>query len=233
MLAFGSLKSSPAAALVVCMVFPVIQGFFYVHGQRLQLRWAREGSRQSVVVADSLMPTSVYTDIQIGNLLQCVAIFAGQIMLYCLVLQGVWEREHYAERVIPTRATSFFLAGTVVAFMQEIVFIIEDSWRREWASFWSVYIGKPGVRARRWAWSRVGMSFVVNYYFQKTMVLVLPLFLMESRDCSEFVKDATSVLFIAKIDDIIFAESHRVPLKSRDETEEPDLSTVADAEVEA
>lgn len=223
-LVFGSLKSSPAAALLVCLVYPVILGFFLCFYEVMQLRATMEGKRASVAMVESLKPTSVYTDIHLGNMLQCLAIFGGQVMLYSLVLQGVIEREAYADGCIPAKQASYFLAGAVVAFVQEIVFIMEDPWFREWDTFWSVYFGKPGFKAARLPWIRAAMSFVVNYYFQKAMMYVLPLVLMESSNSMEFVKDATSVLFISRIDDVLFSAAHLVPLSIQVITVEPELS---------
>ena len=175
-----------------------------------------QGKRESITNKESLVPTSVYTDIHIGNLLQCAGIFSGQVMLYCLAMQGVLDREIYADRTIPTKSTLFFCAGTVVAFMQEVVNIIDDQWKKEWEDFWCVYFAKrgPGFRppSHHHPWIRVVMSFLVNNYFMKTMITVLPCALMESSDSMEFVKDATSILFIAKIDDVLFSWSHHVPL---------------------
>lgn len=70
------------------------------------------------------------------------------------------------------------------------------------------------------------MSFVVNCYFQKTMITVLPLALMDSSNSMEFVKDATSILFISKIDDVLFPLSHHVPCNDRRDGIAPELSNV-------
>lgn len=237
LLVFGSLKSSPAAALAVCMVMPLILCVFTIFFCATQLRAAKEERRASILVVESLMPTSVYTDIHLGNMLQCLAIFGGQVMLYSFVLQGVLEREAYANGSVPAKSTGFFVAGAFVSFMQEIVDIIQDQWRIEWEKFWSVYFGKPGFRTRvHWPLSRVTMSFLVNCYFQKTMLCVLPLALMDSSNSMEFVKDATSILFISKIDDILFSWSHHVPLRPnrRDEfIAEPELSNVAHSDADS
>ena len=224
LLVFGSLKSSPAAALLVCLVYPVLIGFFFVFYEVVQLRATMEGKRASVAMVESLKPSSVYTDIHLGNMLQCLAIFGGQVMLYSLVLQGVIEREAYADGFIPAKQALYFLAGAVVGFVQEIVYIIDDPWRHEWETFWSVYFGKPGFKAARLPWIRAAMSFVINYYFHKAMMYVLPLVLMESSNSMEFVKDATSVLFISRIDDVIFSAAHLVPLSIQVITVEPELS---------
>lgn len=63
--------------------------------------------------------------------------------------RGVGAREAYADGSVPFKSTRFFIAGAFVAFMQEIVDIIQDPWRTEWEQFWSVYFGKPGFRAHR------------------------------------------------------------------------------------
>ena len=119
-------------------------------------------------------------------MLQCLAIFGGQVMLYSFVLQGVLEREAYADGSIPTKSTTFFIVGAIVGFMQEIVDIMHHQFIERWDTFfWGIYFGKPGFRApRHWPWSRVAMSFVVNAYFPATMIAVLPLVLMDSSNAS-------------------------------------------------
>eukprot|EP00435_Cladocopium_sp_Y103_P070979 s196_g36.t1 len=227
LLVFGSLKSSPAAALAVCLVFSLFWATLVAIYSARAVSVAKKEKRSSVANVECLVPTSVYTDLHLGNLLQCFAIFGGQVMLYCMVFRGVWEREPYTDGLVPARSTFFFVTGNIVSFMVFMVFHIEDPWNVEWFSFWRVYLASSGFRApTHWPRSRIAMSFTVNVFFHYLMITVLPLVLMESSNSMEFVKDATSVLFISRIDDVVFSCTHHVQLKNRPaEVAEPEHSS--------
>lgn len=83
---------------------------------------------------------------------------------------------------------------------------------------------------------RVFMSWLVNSLFANIIVLMLPIILMDSEDGVEFVKDATSVMFIAELDTVNITSLYSKPLLPslpENEVSENDLHGVLPCDKEA
>ncbi|CAK9060406.1 unnamed protein product [Durusdinium trenchii] len=149
---------------------------------------------------EALVPESVYSNFEGRPILECASVFAIQIMLYGMVLSEVFFQNPIFEE-IEERQMWFYIGGAAIG---SVVRLTGDSFENhEWKPFWERYFFENfRDKEMHWTWLRFAMSWVVNHLLADIILLMLPVILMQADDNMDFVKDATSVLFISELDNI-------------------------------
>lgn len=183
---FGVLKQHPASAVLIVFLFRISS---ILHLLRI-CRCLSGSIEVDIEDPDKLTAVSVYTDMN-NSLLNCVAIFLVQIMLYIYVVMEVW----YQYPMVEEQEWKFYLGacvGTVLRLQFHEAFADEEI-----SPFWVPFFEYHG----NWYGTvRFIMSFLVNEVMANGVVSLLPALLMASSSNLEFVKDATAFVFISQLD---------------------------------
>ena len=189
----STLKYSPAIAVVEAFCYSLYQGtvVFLRHKPKVQAEAKRK----------HLQPVSVYTDLHVGNVIECLTVFVLQVMLYMFLLLTVYHQEKLIEEEITEQQFFMYVCGSIVGI---VLRLREPSFlAAEWEPFWRPYFCEEGFQRRHhFARARCFMSWLANEAFARTIFFLLPVILMYSPDLLEFVKDATCIVFIAHLDDV-------------------------------
>ena len=146
---------------------------------------------------EELEPVSVYSDFEGSGLLDCTTVFVLQVMLYVVLLLSVVQQPSPRDQ-ISDRQVMFYVGGAIISIVMQLRG--ETFKKVEWKPFWRHYFYQGFQKAEHWSRVRISMSWLVNQVFAQTTMLMVPVILMEAGDYMDFVKDATSILFIAELD---------------------------------
>ena len=177
--------------------------YFYAGFSSLvRLLWnVSEAKKKDFESKDVLEPASVYTDVWLALGIEYTGIFGIQLLLYGKVL-GVllWDTETLNDDS-EANIRRFRDAAIVSCALRGIT----PSWSSgEWRPFWRhIYFDDKfaGYRSKALA-VRFLFSLIVNEFLAQMTLFALPAILMKADDDLEFVKDATSILFIAELDSL-------------------------------
>mmetsp|Transcript_71291 Transcript_71291/g.167007 ORF Transcript_71291/g.167007 Transcript_71291/m.167007 type:complete len:323 (-) Transcript_71291:166-1134(-) len=194
---YGCLKHSVTFAAILVLVYSLIRSSFHVV---VGIRCAKKDMEKQVD-NDELQPVSVYTDMEAGTFLKCVAVFVLQMLLYVMLFRWINSQPVIDPETTEEVVTWYFIAGAIVSTVSRTMSAGFVS--GELLPFWAVYFYAHGGkyhRSHHYPKMRFFMSWLVNSYLNHAIFLMLPLVVMISDNDMEFVKDATAVLFISQLD---------------------------------
>ena len=207
LLLFAMLKHSPQHAVLVVFVYFFFPCFFDL----VKVLCVKPQSEKNI---PRLPPVSVYTDLHAGNLFECLAMLAVQLMLYCLVAMTVFGLDKVED--FTDQQVFFYMCGALVSTVLRIrAHSFEHS---EYLPFWEPYF-QEFFNSDHWPKLRLFCSLLVNEFLSQSVLILLPLILMESTDLMEFVKDATCVAFISEMDNLRNVEDDQVMVNEQLTTE--------------
>ncbi|CAK9025865.1 Uncharacterized protein SCF082_LOCUS17262 [Durusdinium trenchii] len=139
---------------------------------------------------------------------------AVQLMLYCLVAMTVFGLDKVED--FTDQQVFFYMCGALVSTVLRIrAHSFEHS---EYLPFWEPYF-QEFFNSDHWPKLRLFCSLLVNEFLSQSVLILLPLILMESTDLMEFVKDATCVAFISEMDNLRNVEDDQVMVNEQLTTE--------------
>ena len=206
---YGTLKHSPAVAMIAALLYTFLRSFFLLAVS--DSKAARKSMRASQRV-QRLIPVSIYTDIHYGTLFQLLPVFTSQAMLFGFIMLSMWDEKPLKEgRPLTMHQVWMYMCGTVVSVVVRMQ--LQNFQVSEYDPFWGPYFKQGFKHPHHWAYLRVVLSWIVNSLLSSTTVFILPAILMRASNNLEFVKDATAVLFIAELDQMLqFGEERAVPM---------------------
>ena len=170
-----------------------------------RVRVMRLSDETSEARIQRLVPVSVYTDLN-GNILECLAMFSVQLMLFCFVALTVLGQDKLdmdlwmnTGKPFVDEQLFFYVCGALVSVVLQIrghSFI-----HNELLPFWEPYF-EEFADSDHWPRFRLFCSLLVNHVFSEVVLTLLPVILMNSENLMEFVKDATCVAFISEMDNL-------------------------------
>jgi len=203
-LVYGTLKHSPAFAMSLVIGYSSFRALLMVFINAYDVGMYQE---KKLKEKDAIEPVSVYTDIHQGAALHCVAVFTVQVMLYLFMLLTVYSQQKYDEDMYlehEGRPTTLYVCGAIISTVvrsQDEGFLFGEC-----RPFWQPYFCCDGFENEKKqhcqcvVYLRLLMSVIVNEILANAALFLLPTILMVAPDYMEFVKDATCIMFISKLD---------------------------------